>query len=46
MADCKYKCKDGKIVGLFPVYSDEVPQKDRKPAIIIDCPECKPKDKD
>ncbi len=38
---CKYGCKDGKILGLFPVWCDNVPKKDRKPYIVIDCPDCK-----
>lgn len=38
---CGYGCKDGKIIGLFPVWADEVPQKDRKPVVLIDCPDCK-----
>ncbi len=34
----KCKCKGtGKILGIFPVYCDEVPKKDRKPVIEIDC---------
>ena len=37
---CAYGCKNGKIVGLFPVWAAHVPKKDRKPYIVIDCPDC------
>src|SRR5688500_15713256 len=32
---------DGKLIGMFPVYADHVPQKDRKPFIEMVCPRCK-----
>ena len=34
---CSYGCKKGKIVGLFPIWADYVPKKDRKPFVIVDC---------
>ena len=33
-------CKDGKILGLFPVWGENVPEEDRKPFVEITCPRC------
>lgn len=38
---CSYNCEDGKIIGMFPVWADDVPKKDRKPVVEIDCPDCR-----
>ena len=38
------ECKgEGKIIGLFPRWADDVPKKDRKPYIELECPRCKGK---
>ena len=40
--DCK---GSGEIIGLFPVWAENVPKKDRKPVIALDCPRCEGKKK-
>jgi len=39
---CRYGCENGKILGVFPVWGEGIPKKDRKPYVIMDCPDCKP----
>src|ERR1043166_8185923 len=38
--NCTYCKGKGKIMGLFPVYGDDVPQSERKPTVTNNCPIC------
>lgn len=40
LSECPVCSGTGKLLGVFPVYAEDVPQADRKPCIEFDCMKC------